>query len=78
MTYLQKLIVSIVPGKWAHSIEEESRLWMIRCSCGYERSVWDAGGIRWKAAGKERRYLRCERCGQRSWHQIVKQDARNV
>ena len=78
MTKLQRCFLSIVPEKWARSMEEESRLWMIRCSCGYERSIWDAGGIRWKAAGNPRRYLRCQRCGQRSWHQIVKRDPRNA
>ena len=28
------------------------------------RSVWDTGGIRYKAAGTSRRYMRCPSCGQ--------------
>ena len=60
MSSLQKLVVSILPKKWAASVESESRTWIIRCSsCGLERSVWEAGGIRWKAAGTARRYLLC-------------------
>ena len=78
MTTLQRFLVSIVPETWARSMEKESRLWMIRCSCGHERSVWDAGGIRWKAFGNPRRYLYCPRCGQSGWHQFFKRDSSRV
>jgi hypothetical protein len=73
MSLLQKLIVAILPKKWAASVEAESRTWIARCSsCGVERSVRELGGIRWKAAGSERRYLYCPRCGQARWHTISK------
>jgi hypothetical protein len=29
----------------------ESLRWMIRCECGFERSMWEVGGVRWKARG---------------------------
>lgn len=62
-----------VPRSWAASMEAESREWMVRCgACGYERSVWDLGGIRWKAAGTSKQYRRCPSCGQRSWHTIYR------
>ena len=72
MTLIQKFIVAILPKKWAESMEVESRTWMTRCRCGFERSVWETGGIRWKAAGKEYCYLTCPRCGRSRWHTIYK------
>ena len=73
MTGLQKLFTSIVPRQWAADMEAESRAWQIKCgNCGFEKSVWDSGGIRWKAAGTPRRYIRCANCGQLSWHTIHK------
>jgi hypothetical protein len=73
MSSLQKMIVAFLPKKWAASVEAESRTWVACCSsCGFERSVWELGGIRWKAAGNERRYLYCPKCGQARWHTITK------
>ena len=31
-------------------------------------SYWEMGGIRWKAKGEQRNYLKCINCGKRSWH----------
>jgi hypothetical protein len=75
MSPLQKLALAVLPKKWAASVEAESRAWMIRSPCGFERSWWDAGGIRWKAAGNPRRLMRCPKCGQMTWHTISKKDA---
>ena len=73
MTGLQKFVVAILPKKWAASVEAESRSWIARCSsCGLERSIWNLGGIGWKAAGNPRRYLFCVKCGQGRWHTISK------
>ena len=72
MTSLQRLLTALLPKRWAQSIEAESRAWMMQCSCGHETSVWDAGGIRYKAAGRPRRLRRCAACGQRTWHRIYK------
>ena len=71
MTFLQRFLISIFPKSWADDMEAESRHWMVRCSCGFERSLWDLGGIRWKAKGSPPRwYMRCSHCGQRSWHTV--------
>jgi DNA-directed RNA polymerase subunit RPC12/RpoP len=52
-------------------MEAESRAWMVRCPhCGFERSVWDTGGIRYKAAGTSRNYISCPSCGKRGWNRI--------
>ncbi len=54
-------------------MERESRQWIASCqNCGHESSVWDRGGIRWKAAGEPRRRLPCASCGQTAWHTIAR------
>ena len=53
------------------AMEAESRAWMVLCpKCGFERSVWDAGGIRYRAVGSTRQFMRCPSCGKRSWQKI--------
>jgi hypothetical protein len=68
---VQRLFTSIVPRSWAASMEADSRRWMMTCNCGLARSIWDLGGIRWKARGQSRNYGRCPACGKRSWHTLV-------
>lgn len=72
MSGVQRFFKWVMPRKWFAAAESESRKWMIRCPCGAERSVWDAGGIRWKAAGKTRMLGRCLACGQRTWHTLAR------
>jgi hypothetical protein len=74
MNRLQKFITSLVPRSWAADMEAESRQWMARCEvCGCESSIWEMGGIRWKAAGNPRRRMRCPQCGKTSLHTIQRQ-----
>ena len=69
MSGVQDLFLKLLPAKWANDMEADSRRWMIRCpKCGFEQSYWDMGGIRWKAVGNQRNFMRCIRCGKRSWH----------
>ena len=59
---LRKLITRISPTL-ASRMEAESRKWMMQCQkCGHERSVWEAGGIRYKASGTVWRLGRCPQC----------------
>jgi hypothetical protein len=74
MSLIQKLLVAL-PRRWAESMETESRSWKARCSCGFSRSIWDLGGLRWKATGQARNYLTCPQCGQRSWHTVERDRA---
>jgi hypothetical protein len=79
MSPLQKLVLAVLPKKWGASVEAESRTWIARCSCcGFERSVWELSGIRWKAAGSERRYLFRAKCGQSRWQTISKRQTANM
>lgn len=71
-SWLQRLLLSCLPRSWGESMEASTRLWMARCPCGFERSLWELGGIRWKAAGgRPRTILRCPACGKHTWHAIV-------
>ncbi len=64
MRLLQRLLKAVQPTRVADSMEAESRQWKIRCcTCGAERSVWDAGGVRSGAASAGKRTLIwCSRC----------------
>ena len=73
MSTIQKFFLAVFPAKWAQGMEAESRAWIVKCpspSCGHERSVWELGGIRWKAAGTPKRYMKCPQCGQSGWHSV--------
>ncbi len=73
MSRTQRFITALVPRAWAESMERESREWMARCpGCGHAQSIWDLGGIRWKAAGNPRRFLTCAGCGKPSRQVIEK------
>lgn len=77
MSGIQRFFKRIFPARWAESMEADSRKWMVKCpNCGFEQSIWEMGGIRWKATGNSRNLLKCPNCGERGWHTIYKkQDA---
>jgi hypothetical protein len=63
MACLAQRVVKLLPPAWQSSIEKESRDWVMRCPCGHETSVWEQGGVRFKAAGNPLRSGRCGKCG---------------
>jgi hypothetical protein len=72
---IQKFLQAVLPEKLANDMEAESRSWMVQCpNCKYKKSVWELGGIRWKAAGNPRKYLRCKNCGEKTWHQTYRKN----
>ena len=73
----QRLVLRLVPPTWAAAMEAESRAWMVRCRrCGFERSLWDLGGIRWKSSRRQKTatWGRCAGCGQRGWQAVYLRD----
>ena len=73
MGLLRKLILSVVSDKMAAAMEADSRAWILTCpACGYEISIWDLGGIRYKATGNQRTFMKCLKCGKRVWHRTAK------
>ena len=72
---IQRLVNGLVPRTWGASMEAESRTWMVRCrSCGFERSIWELGGVRWKASGTSWTWGRCPNCNKRRWHKVYRRD----
>jgi len=75
MSRLQRLVTRLVPPSWAAAMEAESREWMVRCqACGFERSIWELGGIRWKGSEKSWTWGRCPKCGTRGLHAVNRRD----
>jgi len=72
MSFIQQFFTRILPRSWAEDMRAESLNWMIQCTCGFERSVWETGGIRWKAKGSPRRLMSCPQCGQQTWHKVYR------
>jgi hypothetical protein len=73
-------VVGWLPAEWQASIERESREWRARCpKCLQETSVWDLGGVRFKAAGHPFRQVRCRHCSNKFFGQLyrVSLDAAN-
>jgi hypothetical protein len=70
MSSVQRFFCWLLPF-WAKAMEKESRLWMLRCNtCGSETSIWDAGGIRFKAAGRPYKRRYCQHCQQPRWQEV--------
>jgi hypothetical protein len=76
MSLTQRLVKMFVSKETAAAMEAESRQWKLRCpNCAYTRSVWELGGIRYKASGNPRTLLTCPQCGQRRWYAVTKDPA---
>jgi hypothetical protein len=71
LSTVQRLLRAIVPTKLFQQMEAESREWIMTCSqCSAKRSVWDAGGVRWKAAGGGIVRARCYSCDRATAHKV--------
>ncbi len=56
-------------------IETESRRWFLQCpDCGFEISVWDSGGMRFRARGKAYRRGRCRGCNRVGMLRLYQRD----
>jgi len=65
-------IRTFFPGLFQR-MRAESESWIMKCSkCGHELSVWDAGGIRYKARGQPSWRRRCTGCGEVSWLKVFR------
>lgn len=73
MSTAQRLAKKLLPKKILDAMEAESRQWRVVCACGHDRSIWDIGGIRYKATGNPRTLLKCPACDKRTWHRVIKQ-----
>ncbi len=73
MTLLQRVILFFIPARHRADAEAETRAWHYTCdTCGHARSVWDLGGIRWKASGAAVTRAKCPACGTVGMHTLNK------
>lgn len=67
LSFRQRFFKAIFPENAFADMKKESSSWMLQCSnCKQERSVWDMGGIRWKAAGNPKVLRACSNCCQKN------------
>ena len=76
MTFIQKFVTTVLPKSWGQAIQTESQNWLLRCpACDSVHSVWDLGGIRFKAASSHKKVMvRCPQCSQISMMPLEYQD----
>jgi predicted RNA-binding Zn-ribbon protein involved in translation (DUF1610 family) len=69
----QHLFARLLGPEAAVAMEAESRAWLLVCPhCGFTRSVWDTGGVRYKSSGAGRVGMTCPNCGRAGWQRIEK------
>ena len=68
----QRMVQNFYSEEKFQKIIEESKLWKFTCRCGKKSSIWDAGGVRYKASGKPHIRLKCPHCNQVSMMKIYK------
>jgi len=75
MSLTQRILKAVLPKQMADKMEAESRQWLMRCPEGHKISVWDAGAVRWGAAGNPKRRFFCRECGRVCWMTYEKASA---
>ena len=76
MSPLQRLVLAALPKSRRADAEAESRAWHSVCTaCSHAVSVWDLGGVRWKAVGNPVTFRTCPACGARAKHTLEKRNA---
>ena len=68
----QKIVKFFSTASLFEKMMEDSKRYRFTCSCGKETSIWDIGGIRYKAAGKPTTGVKCQHCGKFSMQKIYK------
>ncbi len=65
----------VMPEKAFRAIEAGTRQWNVECPCGLVRDFWEAGGLRYKAAGEPRQWGLCPSCKKARWHKVRRKTA---
>ena len=71
---LRDFLMWFMSAKTKAAAEADSRRWGFTCSqCGVRSSIWDIGGIRYKAIGEPISLVKCPKCGHSGMHRITYQ-----
>jgi len=63
LSFFQKIAKMVFSQSTFEKMKEESQKYRFTCSsCRQQSSIWDIGGIRYKASGKPRTGIRCPHC----------------
>ncbi len=69
----QRLFARLVDAPTFAAMEAHSRAWLARClNCRHARSIWEIGGIRYKAVGNALTRMNCPSCGKTGAHRLEK------
>ncbi|MDZ4809478.1 MAG: hypothetical protein SGI96_14605 [Bacteroidota bacterium] len=68
----QKILKFFTSKSLFEKMMTDSKLYRFTCSCGKESSIFDIGGIRYKAYGTPKTGVRCPHCKKRSMLKIYK------
>ena len=74
LSRVQKIIKFFTAASLFEKMMEDSKRYRFTCKCGKESSIWEIGGIRYKAAGKPATGIKCPQCGKFAMQKIYKVD----
>ena len=77
MSFAQNIARHVLGNRLYQSMRSESESWVMQCPCGAKTSVWEMGGIRWKASGQPRRMGRCGECERVFWGTVFRNEGAN-
>ena len=67
----QKVVKFFVSKVKFKAMEQESKLWCFQCeSCQKKTSIWEIGGIRYKAKGNPKIKIKCPNCGKTAMQSV--------
>ena len=73
---MRAFIMRFMSAETRQKAETESRAWIGTCKhYGAENSIWDVGGLRYGAAGKPTKLVRCPKCRKVGPHTFTKRSS---
>jgi hypothetical protein len=72
MSIIQKILKAAFSEKFFQKIKKESQNWIIECKCGYSKSMWEAGGVRFCATPAKKIWGRCPMCKKFGFFRVTK------
>ena len=55
------------------AIKKESKQWKFKCEhCNIKSSIWEAGGIRYKATAETTMTIKCPKCKKKTTSKVMK------
>lgn len=68
----QKILRFFTSASLFEKMKADSERYRFDCDCGKTSSIWEIGGIRYKAYGKPTSLVRCPQCGKTAMRKIYK------